>query len=160
MLESPQFSNSGLRMVASGWRFSPILKILSGSYLTVTSGQDRALTSSGNQRANQVLSNPFGDKTVSSYLNPAAFALPALGTLGNSPMGNILGPGNWQFDMAMSRLFKVRERQNVEVRAEAFNLTNSFRMNNPITAFNNAVFGQVTSALDPRIMQFALKYIF
>jgi len=157
---TPQFSNAAMRTVASSWTFSPIVRILSGSFLTVVSGQDRALTSSGNQRADQVLGNPFGTKTVSNYINPAAFALPALGTLGRSPMGNIRGPGNWQFDIAMSRLFKVRERQSVEVRAEAFNVTNSFRMNNPIVAFNSSVFGQVTSAYDPRIMQFALKYVF
>jgi hypothetical protein len=46
------------------------------------------------------------------------------------------------------------------MRAEAFNITNSFRMNDPITNFNASNFGQVTSAKDPRIMQFELKYVF
>jgi hypothetical protein len=157
---TPRFSNATLRAVASGWRISPIFKVLSGAYMTVMSGQDRALTGSGNQRADQILVDPYGDKSIQKYLNPAAFAQPALGTLANSGIGNIRGPGNWQFDAAVSRSFKVRESQTVEVRAEAFNLTNSFRMNPPITAFNSGVFGQVTSALDPRIMQFALKYVF
>jgi hypothetical protein len=48
----------------------------------------------------------------------------------------------------------------VEFRAEAFNLTNSFRKDNPTTDFNSATFGQVITALDPRIMQFAMKYFF
>ena len=43
---------------------------------------------------------------------------------------------------------------------EAFNLTNSFRMNDPTLALNNSLFGKVTTAKDPRIMQFALKYVF
>jgi hypothetical protein len=58
------------------------------------------------------------------------------------------------------RRFRVKEAQKVELRAEAFNLTNSFRKDNPTTDFNSSTFGQVTAALDPRIMQFALKYFF
>ena len=48
----------------------------------------------------------------------------------------------------------------MEFRAEAFNVTNSLRMNDPVTNLNSNTFGQVTSAKDPRIMQFALKYFF
>lgn len=83
-----------------------------------------------------------------------------MGTLGNSGRSAIRGPGSWQFDAALSRTFQFRETQKLEFRAEAFNLTNSFRMNNPTTNFNSNIFGQVTSAQDPRIMQFALKYVF
>jgi hypothetical protein len=56
--------------------------------------------------------------------------------------------------------FQFRETEKLEFRAEAFNITNSFRMNNPTTNFKGGIFGQVTSAQDPRIMQFALKYFF
>ena len=49
----------------------------------MTTNQDRALNGMSGQRVNQILGNPYGDKTVSNYLNPAAFALPALGTLRN-----------------------------------------------------------------------------
>jgi predicted RNA methylase len=48
----------------------------------------------------------------------------------------------------------------VEVRAEAFNLTNSFRPGNPNTVITNPQFGVIRTSLDPRIMQFALKYVF
>ena len=72
----------------------------------------------------------------------------------------IQGPGTWQFDAALSKIFRIRGTQNVEVRAEAYNVTNSFRPGNPNTALNNAVFGQISSSLDPRVMQFALKYMF
>src|SRR5260370_21776384 len=112
------------------------------------------------QRLNQIIGNPYGKKTTNNYLNPAAFALPALGTLGNVGKSSIRGPGMWQFDMALSRTFQVHERQRMEFRAEAFNVTNSLRMNDPVTNFTSNTFGQVTSALDPRILQFALKYIF
>ena len=53
------------------------------------------------------------------------------------------------------------EDLTLEVRGEAFNLTNSLRRGNPATVSNVAnTFGQVLSAGDPRIMQFALKYVF
>jgi hypothetical protein len=158
--ETPKFSNATLRTAASGWRFSPIFKIISGQYLSITTTQDRALNGMASQRVNQILGDPYGDKSVSNYFNPKAFELPALGTFGNMGAYSVLGPGTWQFDAAVSRTFQVREAQKLEFRAEAFNVTNSFHMNNPVTNLNSGNFGQVTSAKDPRIMQFALKYVF
>jgi len=157
---SPQFSNPTLRAIGSGWRFSPIFKVLSGGYLSITTNLDRALTTVPSQRVNQLLPNPYGDKSVRNYFNPAAFAQPALGTLGNVGAGSIAGPGTWQFDAAISRSFRVREAHSLEFRAEAFNVTNSFLMNDPVTNLNSNTFGQVLTAKDPRIMQFALKYVF
>jgi hypothetical protein len=157
--ETPRFSSPALRAVGSGWRFSPILRILMGSYLSVTT-RDRALIGTRDQRVNQILPNVYGKKSVEDYLNPAAFAQPATGTLGNLGRGSIAGPGSWQFDVALSRTFRFGEAQRMEFRAEAFNVTNSLRMNNPETNFTRNTFGQVTSARDPRIMQFALKYFF
>jgi hypothetical protein len=163
--ETPQFSNRTLRLVGSGWRIAPIFKILSGDYMSLTTNQDRALTAvtgflNAGQRVNQVLGSPYGNKSPSNYFNAAAFELPALGTLGNSGAGAVAGPGFWQFDTALSRTFQLRETKKLEFRAEAFNLTNSFHMNDPTTTFGSGLFGQVTSAKDPRIMQFALKYVF
>jgi hypothetical protein len=128
--------------------------------MTVLSGQDRALTALANQRADQIIGDPYGDKTIGKYLNPAAFAQPALGKLGNVGSNSILGPGTWQFDLAVSRTFQLAEMKKVEFRTEAFNVTNSFLMNNPVLNLNSGTFGRVTSAKDPRIMQFALKYFF
>src|SRR2546421_250739 len=84
----------------------------------------------------------------------AAFAQSALGTLSNMGAGNVRGPGYWGLDAALARTFQFHESQKVELRVEAFNLTNSFRMIDPTVAFNNSLFGKVTTAQDPRIMQF------
>jgi hypothetical protein len=157
---TPRFTNSALRALGSGWRFSPILKILTGDYINITTSQDRALTGFPSQRVNQVLANPYGDKTTKRYLDTAAFALPALGTLGNVGANSIRGPALWGLDVALSRSFQIREGRSMEFRAESFNLTNSLRMNDPTAVIDSSVFGQVTSAQDPRIMQFALKYLF
>jgi hypothetical protein len=73
---------------------------------------------------------------------------------------DIEGPGFWQVDVALSRIFKVRETQKLEVRAEAFNLTNTLIRQDPNTTLNSNVFGQINSAGNARIMQFALKYTF
>jgi hypothetical protein len=158
--ETPQFSNATMRTLASGWRLSGIYRRSTGEFLSVTSGQDRQLSGVQNQRAQQVLVNPYGDKSLTNYLNPAAFALPATGTLGNMSPNNIEGPGTWQFDLALSRLFRFSETQRLEVRAEAYNVTNSLRRGNPATNFGSSTFGQITSSRDPRIMQFALKFVF
>jgi hypothetical protein len=158
--ETPRFSNGTLRKIASGWRLSPIVKLLSGDYMSVTTSTDIALTGIDSQRVNQILASPYGNKTVSNYLNPSAFVRPATGTLGNVGRGSIRGPGTSQFDLAVSRTFQVRESQRLEFRAEAFNVPNSFHPNNPQTNLNSNTFGQITSARDPRIMQFAFKYFF
>ena len=59
--------------------------------MTVTTGLDRALNGdAGPQRPNQILGNPYGDKSsLTNYLNPQAFAQPALGTFGNMGTFNI-----------------------------------------------------------------------
>ena len=59
--------------------------------MTLTS--DPARTGIANQRPNLVLDNPYGDKSYTNYLNRAAFAEPALGTLGNLQRNGIVGPG-------------------------------------------------------------------
>ena len=94
------------------------------------------------------------------YLNPAAFAQPALGTYGSAGRGIVKLPYAWQFDVALSRIFQLRENQSLEFRAEAYNITNSFRSGDINLNFTSGQFGQILNALDPRIMQFALKYQF
>jgi hypothetical protein len=165
VIDTPQFSNRGIRALASGWRISPIFKAFTGNPLNITTGQDTALNGGlASERANQILGNPYGTKSPNDYLNRAAFQQPALGTLGNIGAGSISGPGSWVIDTALSRIFQLRERQNVELRFEAFNVLNHFRAgidsNSLITALNSPLFGKVVTAQDPRIMQFALKYVF
>ena len=63
-------------------------------------------------------------------------------------------------DLALSRNFQVREHQTVQFRAEAFNLPNHLNAGDPNTTLSDANFGRILSADDPRIMQFAFKYVF
>jgi hypothetical protein len=164
LVSSPEFANRTLRTIGTGWRLSGIYRWSTGSYMTVVSGLDRALIGdtrgAGTQRPDQVLGSPYGNKSLTNYLNPAAFGQPTLGRFGNMRPGNIEGPGFWQFDLALSRSFQVSEGQRVEFRGEAFNLTNGLIRRNPTLNLNSNTFGQITTSGDARIMQFVLKYVF
>jgi hypothetical protein len=170
LAETPQFSNNTMRLLATGWRLSGIYRWSSGAPMTIIAGTDRALNGIFNQRPNQVLVDPYRDKSgkpFTSWLNPAAFALPAEGTIGNVGRNTVTAPGVWSLDLALSRTFRLGEAHRLEARAEAYNVTNSFRPTlgtggqgqfNQSLATNT--FGQIRQSLDPRILQFALKYVF
>jgi hypothetical protein len=161
VLQSPKLNGRLVRALGSDWMLSTSYRVLSGAYQTVTTGVDRQLSGSGNQRPNQVLANPLCDNPrPSCWINPAAFAQPAFGTLGNSGRSSIRGPGFREVDMALSRIFRIREKMSVEVRGEAFNLPNSFRAGPVTTGINSPQFGQILTALDPRILQLAAKFVF
>jgi hypothetical protein len=184
--QTPQFANRTLKMLASGWRFSSIYRRNSAGSLfgsnrssglkTITLGPpataqfssagdiDRCLCDVANQRPNLVKPDEiYLDKSArpgTQWLNPAAFALPEPGTLGNLGRATIKLPPFWQFDASLARVFQFRENQNIEFRFEAYNVLNSFRPAEIDLAFTSAQFGKIRTALDPRIMQFALKYSF
>jgi hypothetical protein len=161
--ETPEASSALLSALVSRWRMSGIVSARSGSWLTVTTGRDLALNGQRfqEQRVNQVSDDVYGEKTLNSYLNRAAFAQPALGTFGDEERNSIKGPGFWSVNLALSKLVPLGDVQNVEVRLEAFNLFNHFNWGNPGTNFNVASFGRIQSISgDPRILQFGLKYSF
>jgi hypothetical protein len=159
-VQTPQFANAAARMIVSGWRVSGIVRLASGDYLTVQTGLDRSLTGMQNQRPNQVLDNVYGDATLNNWLNPAAFAQPDLGTHGNVKRNAYEGPGSRVIDLSLVRGFEFRGSHRIEARVEAFNALNWYRWGNPNTTLNNANFGRILNAGDPRVMQFALKYSF
>jgi hypothetical protein len=159
-VESPRFGNTTARLIASGWRLSGIVTAASGSFLSVTSGADRALSGTTNQRAQQVGDNPYGARTLNNWFNATAFAQPALGTYGNSGRNAYEGPGSRTVNLSLVRSFAFSATQRLEARIEAFNAFNWFRWGNPITNLSDQNFGRILSAGDPRIMQFALKYSF
>jgi hypothetical protein len=159
--QSPRFANAALRALASDWRISGIINATSGSWLTVTTGRDIAGTGIAAQRVDQVLDNVYGDKSLNNYLNAAAFAYPAAGTLGNHRNFSVEGPGFWTVNLALSRLVTVATQQTLELRVEVFNLLNNFNWGNPATNLDAGTFGRITTQTgEPRIMQFGIKYGF
>ena len=148
--------------VLVGFLCSPLTRILTGQSVSVTSGLDQALTgATTDQRPNQVLASPYADtKSIQSWINPAAFVQPALGTYGTMGARNVRGPGSNNIDMGVTRTFKIRESQSIQFRAEAFNMPNHVNPNNPILNLTDPNFGRILSAADGRTMQMALKYVF
>jgi hypothetical protein len=62
--------------------------------------------------------------------------------------------------MALLRDFHITEGTHVQFRWEVFNVPNEAVFTTLTTAQNSGTFGNYTAAQDPRIMQFALKYVF
>lgn len=176
VMQTPQFSNNVLRMAATGWQLAGIYKFQSGMPISIQDGQDRNLTGINHQRPNLVdPNNVYSNESCPNcrYLNSAAFAQPALGTIGNLGWNSLTAPTYWNIDIAVSRDFRLTERQTVQLRADAFNVTNSFVANvastaNPtsgtVPAFANLngpnLFGLLNTAQPTRKLQFALKYSF
>ena len=161
--ETPEFGGAAVRAIASHWRVSGIVSARSGSRLNIITGQDNAFTGLAAQRPNKV-SDDFYRKTLTNWFNPAAFANPAPGTLGNLERNAAVGPNYWATDMALSKLVRIGATQRVELRLEAFNLFNQFNWGDPVATnrnFNAGTFGRITTqAGAPRIMQFGIKYDF
>jgi hypothetical protein len=157
--QSPRFENTALRIIASDWRLSGIFRAYSGSPFSVTVTTDPAGTGLAGQRAN-VAGDPYGAGTLTNFLDPTAFTIPAAGTLGNAGRNAFNGPGSHFLDLSLVRAFRFAGTQRIEARVESFNALNWFQWNNPQSSRNNVLFGRITSAGDPRIMQFALKYSF
>jgi hypothetical protein len=160
-VQTPDFRNAAVKAVASNWRLSGILRLFSGRPLNVTVASDPARTGIANQRAN-LTGDGYGDKSYNNYLNPADFTVPALGTLGDLERNALVGPMEKRVDLALVRAFRFGTHR-IEARVEAFNAFNWFSpglLNSPITNRDNVQFGRITSADDPRIMQFAVKYSF
>lgn len=154
-------------MIASGWQLAPIYRVSTGSWMSITAGPGvdpaRTGTAANAQPAQQVLPNVYGDtsgRPGTTWLNRAAFAQPETGTFGNMKPRTVRGLRNWSFDVALSRVFQIKESQRLDLRVEAYNVTNSFRPNNPNSAQNSQLFGIIRTAQSPRILQFALKYAF
>jgi hypothetical protein len=156
---TPTFSSRLKQKLLGNWQESTIFTAATGTSLTVLQGTDNTRTSAAdmpNVIGNPKLSNP----TIGRWFDVNAFAIPAIGLFGNEGRGILRGPGGWNVDIALSRSFQVAENQKIDFRWEAFNVLNHTRFGNPNATMNSPTFGQITSARDPRIMQFALKYIF
>ena len=159
---TPEFDHAAWNAIASDWRLAVSFRRLSGAPLTVTAGSDRALTGLANQAAQIVSDDVYQDTSGdlnSQYFRREAFALPGLGTYSTSGFFSVRGPADWGLDTALSRAFNIGTHR-LEARLEAINLTNAVRANNPVVNLSAANFGRITGVQDPRIMQFALKYVF
>ncbi len=159
--------------VAGGWRVSSGFNFHTGFAQTIFAGLDQSGTGGFSTRANCVPGVPqhvpFRPDPANpgrfEFLNPAAVSQPGPGTFGKCPVGAFRGPGYKSVDMSLAKSFSITERQTVEFRIDAVNVTNT-----PIFGFGDEFggqhtqgapnFGEITSSQGARNLQLGLKYRF
>jgi hypothetical protein len=107
---------------------------------------------------------------ITQYFDPSVFVSPQIGTLGNVGRNSLRGPGYANVDMSFSKNVLLTGSHSIQLRAEVFNLFNRANFGQPNgtvfvptpggAAAVNPAAGRITTALDPRRMQFAVKYLF
>jgi hypothetical protein len=167
--------------LTKGWAISGITRFSSGLPVALINPNDTALIGSFN---NGVNGNGFSDLSVSSgpleinhnprngqpAFNTALFCVPGasncsepIGSPGNAPRRYFYGPGFNNWYMALLKDTALTESKALEFRLETFNTFNHaqfFGANSVDGNINDSTFGQVVSAMPPRLMQAALKFRF
>jgi len=142
--------------ILGGWKYNGITTVQSGLSLSPgLSIANQGLATRPDVVPGQSLSY---QKKVSQWFNPAAFAAPGYGFFGNAGPGIITGPGVVNFDMGLYKDFRITEHKKFQFRTEFFNVFNHTNFSGVSTTLGAGNFGQVVSALDPRIMEFSLRF--
>jgi hypothetical protein len=145
------------------WRVAGTILLQSGLPFPVTQITNfNAFAGFGTQRPN-ILRNPnlpSEKRSTSRWFDTSAFAVAPQFTLGNASRNPARGPGYRMADIAFIKRTYFGETRNIEFRTEIFNLTNTPPLANPNGVVGNAAFGTITSAGDPRVIQFGLKLNF
>ncbi len=153
------------KKILSDWQVNAIARYASGPPFSVTSGVDTNLDGQNNDRPNLV-GNPYLDsgrpknQLLARYFNPAAFAAAATGTYGTAGRNIMYGPGMANWDVSLFKNIPIRERHQLQFRAEFFNFINHANFGNPVSQLNNPNVGRILAASAGRIIQFGLKYSF
>ena len=160
-------NNTVADYLLGNWQVGGILSIHSGSPFDVlVSNGDTAGTGNTVERANLMLSNPYAQgQGPTTYLNAAAFGVPALETYGNLGRNSLRTNSFHNLDISLTRRFPIRERANLEFRADAFNISNTAILGSGTSNINSTLgnrnFGVITgTANTERQIQFSLKLLF
>ena len=171
-----------VRSVLGGWKVAGVTVFQSGHRIAVFNtnatnvygvsafGQDFGQLAPGCSLS-QVNTSGSVTSKLKNYINTACFTTPpVIGAdgiatdFGNTRPGIIHAPDQRNTDLSLIKQFRTpwpNEAANVEFRAEFFNAFNTPQFSDPDNEQDSATFGQVLStAVAPRIMQFALKFNF
>jgi len=149
--------------ILGGFELAGVITLQSGLPLAVTQATNfNAFAGFGTQRPN-LIANPnlsSSQQTTTQFFNTAAFTVAPQFTVGTSSRNPVRGPNYRNADIALIKRAIFSETKNVEFRAEVFNLTNTPPLGAPNTVLASPGFGSITSAGDPRVIQFGLKLNF
>jgi hypothetical protein len=156
--------NKVLDGVIGGWELSSIISAQSGTPLQVTLANGNmwdGAVQRPNLVANPAMSGPvFG--RLNNYFNVNAFTTPDDYTFGSAPryLSTYRGPALINEDATLMKNFVIHEKKSIQVRLEAYGVTNSPQWGNPNTSFGGSTFGQITSAGGNRTLQVAAKFYY
>jgi Carboxypeptidase regulatory-like domain len=153
--------------ILGGWRFSPIFIAHSGTPVNITRNTNPISILPG------LRPNVTGDPTIPrnqrSYLhwfNTAAFNVTGIPNAsfapGDAARNDVVGPAYVNLDTSLAKDFKIEGRYTLDIRAEAFNTSNTVHLANPDPSFSSGTFGQISGVLSgsDREAQLAAKIIF
>lgn len=158
--------NTAADLLLGGWQVTGIHAMQTGLGLTATLGGASVLNIGGERRARPNLVGepelPESERTIARWFNTSAFAAfsPAPQAFGNAGVGIMRGPGLINFDYTLAKNFNVTEQRYFQFRTELFNAFNRANFGPPNIARDSAGFGQILTAANARIIQFALKFYF
>ena len=149
-----------------GWQVNGILTLMTGLPMTFGADGSQLNTPGSAQTADQA--GPFqvlgGINTPSKGGSPwflqSSFVQPTGVRFGTSGRNIASGPGFFNLDASIFKIFSVTERMKFEIRGESFGVTNTPQFSNPTTAVNNSNYGYVTGAGGGRGMQLGAKVTF
>jgi len=149
-----------MQLLIGGWETTGIVTIASGQPFSVTF--DSPVEGWYSSRADLVGDPHVSNPSRSQWFNPAAFQLPAPYTYGNSGANFLFGPGFTNWDAAFMKNFGIRDKYNVQFRAEMFNTLNHPSFGTPASDVSApSTVGTITStASSARVVQFAGRFTF
>jgi hypothetical protein len=167
-----RFVGRGMNKIADaivgGWSLDSVITLQSGQPIAVFNAASRL--TDGNQRPNVVcsqvrtgLSWSEAAQTGLPYLNQDCFADPGDNIPGDAPrhFSNLRGEGIRNLDLSFTKEFQIRERAQLQIRAEMFNVANHQRFAFPDVGSGDGSFGTVTSTTNNyRRMQFGARFQF
>ncbi len=154
--------SGALGAIASGWTIGSLVTLQSGVPVAITQTNANAFAGFGTQRPNLVGNPelPADQRTPAHWFNTGAFAVAPVFTLGSASRNPVRGPSYRNVDLSLLRRIGVGSGRTIEVRAEIFNLLNTANLGAPAAVAGNAGFGTIITALDPRVVQLAVKFGF
>jgi hypothetical protein len=159
-----------LDLTLGGWQINGITTFQRGQPITVGNA---IATTSGATRPNNIGRSARKSGSVQGRLNQffdrSVFTAPGPFEDGNTArtLPDVRGDGNRNFDLSIFKSFAVKEKKQVQFRAEFFNIFNTVQFAPPgssgtgSSSFGNADFGVISvQRNDPRNVQLALKFLF
>jgi hypothetical protein len=152
-----------LRQLVAGWATDGIVQLQSGLPMTPQFLGDVGSMGSDQALRPDLVCNPNlarGEQTIERFFNTDCLVRQTPMRFGTSGRAVISGPGRIGIDLSVRKHFRFTETVNLQFRTEFFNAFNHPNFNPPTKRLGDGTFGRVTSARDPRIIQFGLKLAF